>query len=63
MTSWWHSTRATVLIRAALRGSRVKVTAMPARSGAPVGLLLRELCSFAALPVQVLGLRRVAPPA
>jgi len=58
VTSWWHIPRATVLIRAALRGSRVQVTAVRAPSRASLGLLLRELCCLAALPVQLLGLRR-----
>ena len=58
VTSWWHRPRATVLVRAALRGSGVRVTAVSAGSGASAGLVVRELCCLAALPVQLVGLRR-----
>jgi uncharacterized SAM-binding protein YcdF (DUF218 family) len=58
VTSWWHAPRAKVLARAALRGSPVQVTAVGAPSQASIGLLLRELCCLAALPVQLLELRR-----
>ena len=58
VTSWWHSPRATVLVRAALRGSGVQVRTVGAPSRASVGLLGRELLCLAALPVQLLGLRR-----
>jgi uncharacterized SAM-binding protein YcdF (DUF218 family) len=58
VTSWWHRPRATVLVRAALRGSGVRVTAVAARSRAPLVLLLRELVCLAGLPVQLFGLRR-----
>ena len=59
VTSWWHAPRATALVRVALRGSRVHVTAVRAPSQASLGLLLRELACLAALPVQLLALRRV----
>jgi uncharacterized SAM-binding protein YcdF (DUF218 family) len=59
VTSWWHSPRATALLRAALRGSSVRVTAVRAPSQPSPGLLLRELACLAALPVQLLALRRV----
>ena len=56
VTSWWHSRRATVLVRAALRGSGVSVTAVRAPSQPSFLLLVREACFLAALPVQLLAL-------
>jgi uncharacterized SAM-binding protein YcdF (DUF218 family) len=58
VTSWWHRLRATTLLRFALRGSRVRVTGVPAPSPAAPTLLLRELGCLAALPVQLLALTR-----
>jgi uncharacterized SAM-binding protein YcdF (DUF218 family) len=59
VTSWWHAPRATVLVRAALRGSQMRVTAVHAPSRPSPRLIVRELCCLAALPVQLLGLRRM----
>jgi uncharacterized SAM-binding protein YcdF (DUF218 family) len=59
VTSWWHSRRATLLVRAALHGSDVRVTPF-APLAASVRLLAREVCFLAALPLQLLALRRAA---
>ena len=61
VTSWWHCPRATALVRAALRGSGSRVIAAAAPSRAPLALLARELGCLAALPVQVLAVRRRRP--
>jgi len=58
VTSWWHRPRATALVRTALRGSRVRLTAVAAPSRPPLLLLLRELCCLAGLPLQLFELRR-----
>ncbi|HEX7310829.1 MAG TPA: YdcF family protein, partial [Gaiellaceae bacterium] len=42
VTSWWHSRRATLLVRAALRGSGVRVTSVRAPSQPSFPLLVRE---------------------
>jgi uncharacterized SAM-binding protein YcdF (DUF218 family) len=60
VTSWWHSRRATLLVRAALHGSDVHVTAVRAPSQPSFALLAREVCFLAALPLQLLALRRAA---
>ena len=60
VTSWWHSRRATLLVRAALHGSDVRVTAVRAPSQPSFALLVREVCFLAALPLQLLALRRAA---
>jgi hypothetical protein len=59
VTSWWHRPRATTLVRAALRDSGIPVSSTGAPSPAPFALLLRELACLVALPVQLVGLRRL----
>jgi uncharacterized SAM-binding protein YcdF (DUF218 family) len=61
VTSWWHNRRASALVRAALRGTGIGVTAVAAPSHAPRTLLLRELCCLAALPAQLAWLKRRPP--
>jgi uncharacterized SAM-binding protein YcdF (DUF218 family) len=56
VTSSWHAFRARTLVRAALPGVEVRSSSPSGR--APVTLLARELVCLAALPVQLLGLRR-----
>ena len=53
VTSRWHSRRATVLFRHALRGTGIRVTAAPAATASSTALLLREAACYAALPVQM----------
>ena len=61
VTSWWQCPRATALVRAALHGSGSRVIAAAAPSRAPLALLARELGCLAALPVQVVAVRRRRP--
>ena len=58
VTSWWHRRRATALVRAALRGTGIRVSAVSAPSHPPLMLLLRELCCLAALPALLALLKR-----
>jgi uncharacterized SAM-binding protein YcdF (DUF218 family) len=60
VTSWWHSRRATLLVRAALHGSDVRVTAVRAPSQPSFALLAREVCFLRGSPLQLLALRRAA---
>jgi uncharacterized SAM-binding protein YcdF (DUF218 family) len=60
VTSRWHSPRATLLFRWALRGTGVRVTAAPARTPWSPALLVRELACVAAVPVQLRRAGRVA---
>jgi len=53
VTSRWHSPRATALFRRAFRGTGVRITSAPARTGWSPGVLLREAACVAALPVQL----------
>ena len=58
VTSRWHAPRAGALVRAALRGSGIRVT-VTSPDGPPERLLaLRELVCAAALPFQARRLRR-----
>ena len=61
VTSRWHSIRAGILVRAALRGSGIRV-AIEAAGGRPGLLLLaRELACFALVPFQLARMKRVVP--
>ena len=60
VTSWWHCARARALVRAALHGTGIRVrTASPSSPLRP-GQLVRELVCLAALPLQVLYVKRAA---
>jgi uncharacterized SAM-binding protein YcdF (DUF218 family) len=60
VTSRWHAFRAQMLVRAILREPSVPVqTASPA-GRPPVTLLARELACLAALPFQLIRVRRAA---
>jgi hypothetical protein len=61
VTSRWHQFRAGILLRAALRGSDVRVR-FEARSDRPsLVLVIRELACFALVPLQVARMKRVVP--
>ena len=53
VTSRWHSPRAVLLFRLALRGTGVRVTPAPARTPWSPTLLMRELVCVAAVPFQL----------
>lgn len=53
VTSRWHSPRATLLFRRALRGTGIRVTEAPANTAWPPALLLREAACVVALPLQL----------
>jgi hypothetical protein len=53
VTSRWHLPRAQALVRAALRGSGLRVRGSAPRERPPVGPALRELACLAALPLQL----------
>lgn len=58
VTSRWHARRARALVRAALRGSGIRVSvSSPGGPPAPM-LAIRELVCSAAVPLQVRRLRR-----
>jgi uncharacterized SAM-binding protein YcdF (DUF218 family) len=57
VTSGWHSPRAVLLVRAALRGSGIAVTAAPAPDRPGVRQLVREAACFAGAPLQALRLK------
>ncbi len=59
VTSRWHAPRAAVLVRTALRGS-LPVTRSSPPGGPSAKLAARELFLLAALPVQMLDIRRRA---
>jgi hypothetical protein len=54
ITSSWHRPRAAVLLRAAFRGSGVRLRVVAARPTWPLVPVLRELACLLVLPVQVL---------
>jgi len=58
VTSSWHAFRARTLVRAALHDSGVTVRSSSPSTRPPVTLLARELACLAALPAQLLRLRR-----
>jgi len=53
VTSRWHSARAAMLFRRALRGAGVRVAVAPAYGPWSAALLLREAACWAALPIQL----------
>ena len=57
VTSRWHSPRAVLLVRAALRGTGTAVTAAPAPDRPGVRQLVREAACFAGAPFQALRLK------
>jgi uncharacterized SAM-binding protein YcdF (DUF218 family) len=57
VTSRWHAPRAVLLLRAALRGTGIAVTASPSADRPGARQLVRELACLAAAPVQALRLR------
>jgi uncharacterized SAM-binding protein YcdF (DUF218 family) len=60
VTSRWHARRTRALVRAALRGSGIRVS-VSSPGGRPAPLLaVRELACTAAVPLQVRRLRRIA---
>lgn len=52
VTSGWHARRTAALVRAAVRGTEVRVEIAPTRERGSVGSRLRELACFALVPVQ-----------
>jgi uncharacterized SAM-binding protein YcdF (DUF218 family) len=58
VTSPWHRARARILVRAALRGSKIPVSIVAGEGSRPVSLLARELGCFAILPLQLRRARR-----
>jgi uncharacterized SAM-binding protein YcdF (DUF218 family) len=60
VTSRWHSPRAALLFRWALRRTGVRVTTAPARTLSSPALLLRELACVAAVPFQLRRAGRAA---
>lgn len=57
VTSRWHARRAALLLRAALRGSGIRVTAFSPADPPGARLLLRELVCLVAAPFQAARLR------
>jgi uncharacterized SAM-binding protein YcdF (DUF218 family) len=57
VTSRWHAPRAGVLVRAALRDSKVPVRTSSPRGRLEPRLLAREVACLAALPYQLLRVR------
>ena len=62
VTSRWHTFRARMLVRTALRGHGIPVRTSSPHSPPPLALLGRELACLAMLPYQLLRLRRLAGP-
>ena len=58
VTSRWHAFRARALVRAALRDPGVSVRSSSPPGRPPLALLAREAVCFAALPYQLVALRR-----
>jgi uncharacterized SAM-binding protein YcdF (DUF218 family) len=58
VTSSWHRARARVLLRAALRGSGIRVSVEASNGPAPPLLLARELACLVLLPFQLAQLTR-----
>jgi hypothetical protein len=58
VTSAWHAFRARTLVQAAIGNSAVTVTSSSPPGPRPVRLLARELACLAALPLQLLAVRR-----
>jgi DUF218 domain len=57
VTSPWHRARAGILLRAALRGSGIRLRLASPSARAPFTLLARELACFGLLPLQLKRLR------
>lgn len=57
VTSRWHTPRAVMLLRAALKGTGIGITTAPAPDSPGVRVLLRELACFAAAPFQAIRLQ------
>ena len=57
VTSRWHGLRAGILVRAALRGSGIRLRLAPANGRPPPTLVARELVCLALLPFQLARLR------
>jgi DUF218 domain len=57
VTSRWHARRATLLLRAALRGAAIGVTTSSPPDSPTLRLRVRELACLAAAPVQALLLK------
>jgi DUF218 domain len=57
VTSRWHGLRAGILVRAALRGSGIRLRLAPAKGRPPPTLVARELVCLALLPFQLARLR------
>ena len=58
VTSRWHGLRAGILLRAALRGSGIRLRLATANGRPPPALAVRELVCLALLPFQLALLRR-----
>jgi hypothetical protein len=58
VTSWWHRRRALWLVRAALRGSDVRVSASSPGGRPRPANVLREVAGVAALPLQLARMSR-----
>ena len=58
VTSRWHGLRAGILLRAALRGSGIRLQLATANGRPPPALAARELVCLALLPFQLVRLRR-----
>jgi uncharacterized SAM-binding protein YcdF (DUF218 family) len=61
VTSRWHQFRARILVRAALRGSGIRVRIEAPEGRPPLLLVVRELACFALVPFQVARMKRVVP--
>jgi uncharacterized SAM-binding protein YcdF (DUF218 family) len=57
VTSRWHTPRAAMLLRAALKGTGISITTAPSPDSPGVRVLLRELACFAAAPFQAIRLQ------
>jgi DUF218 domain len=58
VTSRWHGLRAGILVRAALRGSGIRLRLATASGRPPAMLAARELACLALLPFQLVQVRR-----
>jgi uncharacterized SAM-binding protein YcdF (DUF218 family) len=58
VTSSWHRPRAAILLRAALRGSGIRVRTVSAPRTWPIWPTMREVGCLLALPVQIAAARR-----
>jgi uncharacterized SAM-binding protein YcdF (DUF218 family) len=58
ITSQWHALRARMLVRAALGGTKTRVSSSSPRGRPPLTLALRELACLGVLPLQMLSVLR-----